>query len=115
MSDESRTTEVPDTDRDSRSAEDAIIEARRAKATRLRERGENPSANDVAQRGPVDAIGEVRARAGTGAGGRFEAAEVERAAGGRPAHVCGRVVALRSAGGLSFARLRDRTGEIQLM
>jgi lysyl-tRNA synthetase class 2 len=119
MSDESRTTQVPDTERDARSAEDAIIEARRAKAARLRERGENPFANDVARRGPVDAIGEVRARVSAaqqgGPDGRFEAADVERVAGGRPVHVCGRVVALRSAGGLSFARVRDRSGAIQLM
>ena len=30
-------------------------------------------------------------------------------------HVRGRVIALRSTGGLSFIRLRDRTGEIQLL
>ena len=29
--------------------------------------------------------------------------------------MAGRVIALRSTGGLSFVRLRDRTGELQLM
>ena len=105
-----------DTERKAHSAEDAIIEARRAKARRVRERGENPFANDQAKSGPVDAIGEVRARVAAAAeGGRYAAEAVQRLAGADAVHVCGRVVALRSAGGLSFVRLRDRTGEIQLM
>jgi lysyl-tRNA synthetase class 2 len=107
---------VPDTDRDKGSAEDAIIEARRGKAARLRAAGENPFANDVARRGPVEAIGDVRDRLrAADSGGRFSAEAVEGLAGPRAVHLCGRVVALRSAGGLSFARIRDRTGEIQLM
>jgi lysyl-tRNA synthetase class 2 len=99
-----------------RTAEDAIIEARRAKAARIRGRGENPFANDVALAGAVDAIADVRAAvAGAESGGRFAAEAVEAIVRGRDFHVCGRVTALRSAGGLSFVRLRDRTGEIQLM
>jgi lysyl-tRNA synthetase class 2 len=99
-----------------RTAEEAIIEGRRAKAARVRGRGENPFANDVARRGPVEAIGSVRESvAAAEAGGKFATEEVERLAQGRRLHVCGRVVALRLVGGLSFARLRDRTGEIQLM
>jgi len=99
-----------------RSAEEAIIDARRAKAARVRSRGENPFANDLGHWGAVNAVGDVRASvAAAGAAGRFTSAEVEQLAGGRTVHVCGRVVALRSTGGLSFARVRDYTGEIQLM
>ncbi|HEY4014623.1 MAG TPA: lysine--tRNA ligase [Polyangiaceae bacterium] len=101
--------------RDTASAEDTIVEARRAKAVRVRERGENPFANDVSRSAPVDDVAAVRASAPTGEGGRYDAAAVERAVGERRFHVAGRVIALRSTGGLSFVRLRDRTGEIQLM
>ncbi len=96
--------------------EDAIVKARREKAERLRARGENPFANDVSQRGEVDAIAEVRGRVeGAAVGGRYQAEAVERIADARAAHVCGRVMALRSTGGLTFARLRDGTGEMQVM
>jgi len=98
------------------SAEQSIIEARRAKAARLRARSENPFANDVRRLGSVDDIAAVRASVSTAlAGGKYDAASVEQAARGRLVHVCGRVIALRSTGALSFARIRDRTGEIQLM
>jgi lysyl-tRNA synthetase class 2 len=116
MSDEPRTTRVPDTDRETRSAEDAIIEGRRSKAARMRARGENPFANDVARQGDVEAVGDVRRSvASAERGGKFSPEAVDEIARGRGVHVCGRVVALRSAGGLSFVRLRDRSGEIQLM
>src|SRR6202142_4066243 len=98
------------------SAEQSMIEARRAKAARVRARSENPFANDVRRRGPVDDIAGVRESvSAASAGGKYEAASVEKAAAGRAVHVCGRVIALRSTGALSFARIRDRTGEIQLM
>src|ERR1700690_2452699 len=98
------------------SAEQSMIEARRAKAERVRARSENPFANDVRRRGPVDDIAGVRESvSAASAGGKYEAASVEKAAAGRAVHVCGRVIALRSTGALSFARIRDRTGEIQLM
>src|ERR1700690_1679049 len=98
------------------SAEQSMIEARRAKAERVRARSENPFANDVGRRGPVDDIAGVRESvSAASAGGKYEAASVEKAAAGRAVHVCGRVIALRSTGALSFARIRDRTGEIQLM
>src|ERR1019366_2668686 len=71
---------MPD-ERQTLSAEDAIIDARRAKAEVMRARGENPFANDTVPR-----------------------------LGGHTG-----VIALRSTGGLSFIRLRDRTGEIQLL
>ncbi len=116
MSDEPRTTRVPDTDRETRSAEDAIIEGRRAKAARIRARGENPFANDVQRHGAVEAVGDLRRSvASAERGGKFSPEAVEEIARGRTVHVCGRVVALRSAGGLSFVRIRDRSGEVQLM
>src|SRR5277367_2262906 len=109
MSDESKTI----------SAEDAIIDARRSKADALRGRGENPFANDVTPRfgGRTSDIGDARdtADAAKDAAGRYDEALVRSAAGGTTLHVRGRVMALRSTGGLSFLRLRDRTGEIQLL
>jgi hypothetical protein len=54
MADSDRMTDVPDTDRDAaaaaRSAEQAIIDSRRAKAKKVRDSGENPFANDVSPR-----------------------------------------------------------------
>ncbi len=101
---------------DTHTAEQAIIEARRAKAKRVRARGDNPFANDVAKLGPVDTLASLRASvAGAVNGGKYETERVLELAKGREYHVCGRVIALRSTGGLSFLRLRDRTGEIQLM
>jgi lysyl-tRNA synthetase class 2 len=101
------------------SAEQALIDARRAKAERLRSRGENPFANDVVPKagGHTLDIKEVRARAaaGKGEGGKYLEAEVKEATKGLVPHVRGRVIAFRSTGGLSFLKLRDRTGELQLL
>ncbi len=102
-----------------RSAEDAILSARRAKAARLRERGDNPFANDVKPTlgGKTVDLAQVRtlAESARTEGGKYEESAVKSAAGDQLFHVHGRVVALRSTGGLSFLRLRDRTGEIQLL
>jgi len=115
MADEPTTKPTQPT-RDPVSAEQSIIDARRTKAARVRARGENPFANDVGRRGAVDDIAEVRQRVSAACeGDKYAAASVELAARGRLARVCGRVIALRSTGALSFARIRDRTGEIQLM
>jgi lysyl-tRNA synthetase class 2 len=115
MADEPTTKPTP-APREPASAEQSIVEARRAKAARVRARGENPFANDVRRLGPIDDIADVRRRVSAAfADGKYTAASVEHASGGQPARVCGRVVALRSTGALSFARVRDRTGEIQLM
>jgi lysyl-tRNA synthetase class 2 len=105
---------------ETRSAEDSIIEARRGKAARLRSRGENPFANDVrvAPGGIGHDIAEIRglAAAARDAAGKYDEAKVRAATAAiGTCHVVGRVVALRSTGGLSFLRLRDRTGEIQLL
>jgi lysyl-tRNA synthetase, class II len=109
-------------------AEEAIIAARRAKASAIRERGDNPFANaSDGARAPgeraarpggrtVD-IAEARAIADAARdpAGRYEERAVRAAAGDARLHVRGRVIALRSTGGLSFLRVRDRTGEIQLL
>ncbi len=100
------------------SAEQAIIEVRRGKAARLRERGDNPFANDVCPRGDAKTLDIADARAlvasARGDDGRYDEARV-KAAGAGAVHVRGRVIAFRSTGGLSFLKLRDRTGEIQLL
>ena len=103
------------------SAEQAIIDARRARATAMRERKENPFANDVRAWGGEnerDEISDVRVAAAEALkpDGKYSPEDVEKL--GKQwgdVHVCGRVMALRSTGGLSFIRLRDRTGEIQLL
>src|SRR5512142_1083747 len=96
-------------------AEQALIDARRAKVERVRGRGENPYANDVVARlpnGHTYDVAEVRAFAKLGeTDGRHDTAKVEALAAGKAFHVRGRVIAIRSGGGLSFVRLRDRTGE----
>lgn len=101
------------------SAEQALIDARRAKATRLRERKENPFANDVVARsgGKTLDVTEIRARAEAGkdVAGKYVEDKVKDATKGESFHLRGRVIAFRSTGGLSFLRLRDRTGEIQLL
>jgi lysyl-tRNA synthetase class 2 len=101
------------------SSEDAIIDARRAKAASVRDRGDNPFANDgrATLGGRTCDIAAARAVAdgARDAAGRYDEAKVRAAAGEALLHVRGRVIALRSTGGLSFLRLRDRTGEIQLL
>jgi lysyl-tRNA synthetase class 2 len=113
-------TQVPDTDRDaSHSPEDAIIEVRRSKAARVRERGENPFANDSTPRTAgsrtID-LGPLRERAESAiVGGKYVKDDVDALNGGAIWHVRGRVMSLRGIGGLTFPRLRDRTGEMQLL
>jgi lysyl-tRNA synthetase, class II len=119
MPEEPRTSKLPDTDRDPQSPEAAIIDARRAKAARVRGRGENPFANDVSPRlgGKTLDIAEVRASCepARDASGKYDEARVRSTAGAALVHVRGRVMVVRSTGGLSFLRLRDRTAEIQLL
>ncbi|MGH7285395.1 MAG: lysine--tRNA ligase [Polyangiaceae bacterium] len=104
-------------DEERRTAEENILEARRAKAKRVRDRGENPFANDVvAKNGKTFDIGAARAlAAGARVDGKYVEEKVRELSSGKTLHVRGRVIALRSTGGLSFLRLRDRTGEIQLL
>ncbi len=107
-------------DRDAHaSGEEAILDARRAKAARIRGRKENPFANDVIPRVPGSRTCDIAAVRAVAAPGRVDAKYVEEKvkelAKGDVFHVRGRIVALRSTGGLSFLRLRDRTGELQLL
>ncbi len=101
------------------SSEKALIDVRRAKATRLRDRKENPFANDVVPRagGTTVDVSELRTRAASAKddAGKFAEDKVKAATTGEIFHIRGRVIAFRSAGGLSFLRLRDRTGEMQLL
>lgn len=101
------------------SAEENILEARRVKAARIRERGENPFANDVVPHGTAETLdisaARVLANGAKDEAGKYVDEKVLAATSGKIVHVRGRVVALRSTGGLSFLRLRDRTGEIQLL
>jgi lysyl-tRNA synthetase class 2 len=92
--------------------EGALIEARRAKAARMRARGENPFANDVVFEPALSDLGGVR-RACDGARdaqGRYDPARIEPVLH----RVAGRVLFARTMGGVSFLRIRDRTGELQL-
>ncbi|HEX7663870.1 MAG TPA: amino acid--tRNA ligase-related protein, partial [Polyangiaceae bacterium] len=101
-----------------RSAEENLLEARRGKAKRVRERGENPFANDVtAWAKDRKDIAVVRGSANDAkAEGKYVQEKVDALAKTLgDVNVTGRVVALRSTGALSFVRLRDRTGEIQIM
>ncbi|MCW5836789.1 MAG: lysine--tRNA ligase [Labilithrix sp.] len=103
----------------SSSAEDALIASRRAKADKLRARGENPFANDVVPRagGATVDIADLRAKAEAARGedGKYAEDRVKAATKDALFHVRGRVIAFRSTGGLTFLRLRDRTGEVQLL
>ncbi len=101
------------------SSEEAIIDARRAKGALVRERGDRPFANDVEPQlgGRTLDVAAARAIAAPAmdANGRYDEAKVKAAAGDALVHVRGRVIAFRSTGGLSFLRLRDSTGELQLL
>jgi lysyl-tRNA synthetase class 2 len=105
--------------RETGASEQAIIDARRAKADATRAHGGNPFANDVKPRlgGRTVDVSAARALADAARdpSGRYDEAKVRAAAGEAMLHVRGRVMALRSTGGLSFLRLRDRTGEVQLL
>jgi lysyl-tRNA synthetase class 2 len=94
--------------------EQQLVEVRQSKAARLRERGENPFANDVPDRDPpLSALAEVRARfdEARGPDGRYPTETLPAL----PFRVAGRVLFLRSFGAMTFVRLRDRTGELQVV
>jgi lysyl-tRNA synthetase class 2 len=99
-------------------SEEALVEARRAKAEHLRAQGKNPFANDAdpSDRTTLSALRASFATA-TIAGedeDRYDAERVAALAGDRRHHVFGRIVARRGFGKASFLRLRDSTGEVQL-
>ena len=104
------------------SAEHAIIEGRKQKAARLRERGENPFANDSVPRngGTTFAIGTLResvsaASLNQSGSQKYDEAKVKETMKDAVVHVRGRVLAIRVTGGLSFLRIRDGSGELQLL
>ncbi len=101
-------------------AEQNIIDGRKATAERARARKENPFANDV---GPKAAgakaldIGALRAEVkdARGADGKYDEAKVKAASGASVFHVKGRLMRNAPTGGLTFLKVRDRTGELQLL
>jgi lysyl-tRNA synthetase, class II len=100
------------------SSEEALVAMRRSKAELLRARGENPFPNAL-DTGTRVWLGDLRARFAAalveGAEQRYDAARfAEFAGGGGRVLVLGRVIARRGFGKLTFLRLRDQSGEIQL-
>ena len=99
-------------------AEEALLAARRLKAERVRERGENPFANDVqaARRCMVSAIRARFADALLEPPGeeRYSPEKMEQLAAGENLIVLGRMMVRRGFGKVSFLRVRDASGEIQL-
>ncbi|HLV64455.1 MAG TPA: lysine--tRNA ligase [Polyangiaceae bacterium] len=100
------------------SSEEALIQARRDKAARCRERGDNPFANDVDTSDRVF-VSELRRRAESALVPpegelRYSPERVAELFGDEEAHVLGRIVARRGMGKASFLRLRDDSGEVQL-
>ena len=101
---------------DRHASEDALRAARKQKAQALRDRGENPFANDLWP-APLCELGPLRARAAAARNeaGRYDKERVaELSPGVGVAHVAGRVLLQRGFGRAAFLRLRDRTGELQL-
>src|SRR5690606_27642923 len=102
-----------------RTSEEALIEARRAKANKVREKGQNPFANDADETARV-MIAPLRHRfdgaRSVGGDGKesYDAEQVEQLAQGAEVVVFGRMMARRGFGKVSFLRLRDDSGEIQV-
>jgi len=99
------------------SGEEALLLARRQKLETLRERGQNPFAND-ADASDRTLVAELRTTFASAlenaAELRYQADKVLALSAGRRLHVMGRIVARRGFGKASFLRLRDLSGEIQL-
>jgi lysyl-tRNA synthetase class 2 len=99
------------------SSEEALIEARRAKAERCRQRQQNPFTNavDTSDRTAlIDLRREYESALVDPAEERYDAAKVEALSAGKTYHAFGRIVARRGFGKASFLRLRDGSGELQL-
>ena len=99
------------------SSERALIDARKNKAAAIRRDRRDPFANDVTRRGALDDLGELRRSVASvrSPDGKYDPAKLSGSVGERRVHACGRVLALRSTGKLSFAKLRSGSGEIQIM
>ena len=99
------------------SSEEALIQQRREKATRLREQGQNPFANDVKldKRSTVQQLRIKFAPALIDEKElRYDPAQVESLGNQESFLVFGRIVLRRGFGKASFIRLRDGSGELQL-
>lgn len=103
------------TDAQAEGGEEALIATRRDKANKVRERGENPFANDVDQRERTF-LGELRERFASALkdDGTYDGDLVEAVGRGQSFTVFGRLMARRGFGKASFLRLRDGSGEVQL-
>ncbi len=93
-------------------AEETLIAVRKEKASKIRERGDNPFANDVTSGEPLVDLAAARARfdGAKNEAGRYDAEKIPADA----LRIAGRVLFMRQMGGVTFVRLRDRTGELQL-
>jgi lysyl-tRNA synthetase class 2 len=85
--------------------EEELFQVRLGKAEELRKRGINPFGNGFAPKNVVQQIVDAH--------GKQNAEEIEKAAASY--QIAGRLMAKRGQGKLIFAKLRDRTGEVQLM
>ncbi|HTM43368.1 MAG TPA: lysine--tRNA ligase [Polyangiaceae bacterium] len=106
------------TDKSAASNEEALRAVRHAKAEKLRQRGENPFANDVdtSSRVLVQALRQRCAAALLEPKHelRYDPEKVAQLVGSESITVCGRLMARRGFGKASFLKLRDSSGEIQL-
>ena len=105
---------------DSQSTEAGLMDARRAKAKKSLDAGNNPFANDVdtADRSWIIDLRRRFAGAKLEAteeeGERYDADKVQSLAGDDSVHVLGRMMSRRGFGKAAFLKLRDGSGEIQL-
>jgi lysyl-tRNA synthetase, class II len=103
MTDTTDETRSPDDEADAAGRLAEALSARRQKLDRLHGKGIEPFG--LGFEGPVAALAELRERFGDLAPGTDTDTEVR---------IAGRIVLLRKQGRLSFATLRDRTGDLQL-
>jgi lysyl-tRNA synthetase class 2 len=99
-------------------AEEALILARRQKAAKVRERGQNPFANDVETANRI-LVADLRSKVSEALVGpeqeqRYDAEKVQALIGDKVLVVLGRLVARRGFGKVVFLRVRDGSGEVQL-
>lgn len=100
------------------SSEDALIQARRDKAARAREAGQDPFPNDfdLSDRTEVAAVKQRYdgALLEPASEQRYSSELVQSISQGQAVHVFGRLIARRGFGKASFLRVRDGSGEIQV-
>src|SRR5688572_27627626 len=100
------------------SSDDALVQTRRDKAARIRERAQNPFANDVdlGDRSLVRGIRAIfeAALLEPKSELRYDPSRVEEIGRGKTFHVLGRLMARRGFGKASFLQIRDDSGSLQL-